>query len=259
DIDSITLTPTAVDPNAQIKVNGQVVASGSASQEIVLNDGINTITVEVTPVVGQSVTYLVHVEKEPGIYLSNLVPSVGTLTPAFASETFGYTQSVDYSVETIKFTPTAQNPNAQIMVNGAVVASGTESQAISLDVGDNKIAVMILEGGVILSMYTVDVTRSSSPYLTQILISGYLGPAVQIDPTPGNYDYTGNVPANASSVKIKPTAEDTNAVIKVNNEVVASGNLSQAIPISAGDNAVTITVTSATGGQTVQYNLTVHK
>ena len=45
---SVTVTPTSSDNNATITVNGTVVASGTASNDIPLSDGINTITVVIT-------------------------------------------------------------------------------------------------------------------------------------------------------------------------------------------------------------------
>ena len=47
-VTGITVTPTAAQGNATIKVNGTAVASGSASQNIALNVGANTITTIVT-------------------------------------------------------------------------------------------------------------------------------------------------------------------------------------------------------------------
>lgn len=48
EVDSMTVTPTATNPKASIKVNGQAVSSGAASQAIDLKVGENTITVEIT-------------------------------------------------------------------------------------------------------------------------------------------------------------------------------------------------------------------
>ena len=48
DVSSETVTPTAADPKAVIKVNGAVVASGTASGPIALSTGSNTITAAVT-------------------------------------------------------------------------------------------------------------------------------------------------------------------------------------------------------------------
>ena len=46
---TITLTPTLLDTNAMVKVNGMTVQSGMPSNPIPLNVGANPITVEVVP------------------------------------------------------------------------------------------------------------------------------------------------------------------------------------------------------------------
>ncbi|OYU71956.1 MAG: hypothetical protein CFE32_25150, partial [Alphaproteobacteria bacterium PA3] len=62
--------------------------------------------------------------------LSGLVPSAGTLAPAFASGTTSYTASVPYATTDITVTPTAVNALATITVNGVAVTSGSPSGSI---------------------------------------------------------------------------------------------------------------------------------
>jgi hypothetical protein len=49
--------------------------------------------------------------------LSNLVPSVGTLTPVFDSGTTGYTATSPFATDSITVTPTAADPGATIKVD----------------------------------------------------------------------------------------------------------------------------------------------
>ena len=58
---SITLTPTAADAGATIKVNGTAVTSGSASGTITLSTGITTVTTVVTAASGATKTYTLKV------------------------------------------------------------------------------------------------------------------------------------------------------------------------------------------------------
>lgn len=90
--------------------------------------------------------------------LSNLVLSVGTLSPPFASGTLSYTASVVSSSNTITVTPTAADASATVKVNGVVVTSGSPSAPITLSIGSNPITVLVSAvGGVTTQTYSVDV------------------------------------------------------------------------------------------------------
>lgn len=192
--------------------------------------------------------------------LTNISLSEGTLSPSFASTTYTYTTTVDYGTSAITVTPTAEDADAKIKVDGDAVTSGHSSLPIPLGDGETSIQVDVtpaVPGSD--STYIIKVSKASSPYLSEIVISGYMGKPVTITPTQGTFDYSETVPSNASNIKVTPTAEDPGAEIKVNGQVVASGSVSQSIPISSGANTISITVTPASGGSAVQYNITVTK
>ncbi len=68
DIAEITVTPTSVDGNATITVNGVAVNSGEASGNIALDVGINTITIVVTAENGVTTkTYVIELTREVGV------------------------------------------------------------------------------------------------------------------------------------------------------------------------------------------------
>jgi hypothetical protein len=63
-VTSLTVSPTAADGNATIKVNGSTVATGGTSGAIALSVGVNTITVVVTAQDGVTLkTYTVTVTR----------------------------------------------------------------------------------------------------------------------------------------------------------------------------------------------------
>lgn len=192
--------------------------------------------------------------------LTNIILSHGTLSPGFASTTYNYTTTVPFGTSAIAVMPTAEDENATIKVDGNTVESDTSSQAIPLNDGETNIQVLVTPAvpGTD-STYTIKVNKGSNPYLSEIVISGYMGKPVTINPTDGTFDYTATVPSNASSIKVKPTAQDSTAEIKVNGQTVASGDSSPAIPMNSGANTVTITVQPSSGGSAVQYNLTINK
>lgn len=98
--------------------------------------------------------------------LSDLSLSTGTLDPTFASATTDYTAAVGNSVTTITVTPTATDANTTITVNSESVASGSASDAISLDVGGNIITIVVTAQDETTETYTVTVTRAASSVAT---------------------------------------------------------------------------------------------
>ena len=162
----MTLTPTATNSGATIKVNGTVVASGSASQNLPLVVGANNIPVKVTAQDGVTIkTYTVVVTRapSPNDYLSNLKPSAGALSPTFSAGTVSYTASVVNGAASITITPTTAVPTSTVKVNGTTVASGTASAPIALNVGSNPITTVVTaQDGTTNRTYTLTVTRAPS-------------------------------------------------------------------------------------------------
>ena len=90
---------------------------------ITLVVGTNTIPVEVTAADGTTkITYTVTITRSPSsdATLSNLISSIGTLTPGFAPATTAYTLAVNHSVTTLTLTPTVNEPNATAVINGGL-------------------------------------------------------------------------------------------------------------------------------------------
>ena len=145
---NLTLTPTAANTNTTITVNGSPVVSGNPSGAISLSVGANVIT---NLVVSQSATvtniYTVTVTRAAAgtnAYLASLATSIDPLNPTFATNTFSYTNNVNFVVGNLTLTPTAADTNASIYVNGTLVASGNTSGIINLNVGTNIISVTVV-------------------------------------------------------------------------------------------------------------------
>src|SRR6266446_1763756 len=161
---SITITPTAADGNATVKVNGVTVSSGSASGSISLNVGSNIITTVVTAQDGITTkTYTLTVTRAGATNadLASLIPSSGSLTPAFASGTTNYSVSVSNTTASMTVTPTVADSNAAVKVNEVSVISGSPSAAISLAVGANIITTVVTaQDGITTNTYTLTATRA---------------------------------------------------------------------------------------------------
>ena len=164
---AVTVTPTTGDAGATVTVNGVIVGSGNVSGSIPLPVGTSAITVLVTA--GDSVTttaYTINVTRvsaalSANAYLIKLIPSSGTLTPAFGIQTYNYTATVSNGTASFTLTPVANNGNATIKVNGIVVPSGSTSPVIPLAVGSNTITTAVTaQDGITMKSYVIIMTRA---------------------------------------------------------------------------------------------------
>ncbi|HEX3075634.1 MAG TPA: cadherin-like beta sandwich domain-containing protein [Lachnospiraceae bacterium] len=192
--------------------------------------------------------------------LSGLTISAGTLTPDFSPSVVSYTTDVDNGVTTISVTPTAEDPQATITVNGTVVSSGSSSLPITLDIGANQIFVIVTSkvGGV-RKQYTVSVDRQPNNYLSSVTLT-YKGRGFsEVHTVTMNHTdvaYIDSVSSKASTVSITPYAEDTSVKIQIGNFQLQSGQTSEAIATSATTN-ITISVSDVKSIGTREYTLTI--
>ncbi|MBE7498473.1 MAG: cadherin-like beta sandwich domain-containing protein [Verrucomicrobiaceae bacterium] len=95
--------------------------------------------------------------------LASLTPSLGFLSPAFASATTSYTVQAPYASTSLSLTPIRLQSAATIQVNGVPVASGAASAAIPLGIGSNVINIVVTAAdGVTTKTYTVTVIRAAA-------------------------------------------------------------------------------------------------
>ncbi|WP_440114776.1 S-layer homology domain-containing protein [Paenibacillus sp. QZ-Y1] len=99
--------------------------------------------------------------------LQTLIPSAGSLSPAFDPGKDTYTISVPNSVYQIQLTPTALDPHAKIEIsvaNGAwqEVESGNASGNLPLQVGENTIVVKVTDSLGHVTEYRINAYRASS-------------------------------------------------------------------------------------------------
>ncbi len=93
--------------------------------------------------------------------LSALVPSVGTLSPAFASGTTIYYLSLSNTQTTVKLTPSSTSSFATIKVAGVSVSSGSQSSNIVLSVGNTTVSIAVTaQDTTTITTYTVVVNRA---------------------------------------------------------------------------------------------------
>lgn len=168
----IAVTPVTADPKATLFVNSKVVASGSLSDSVAVAVGTTPKVFEilVTAQDGASKLYAVAVTRAPSsdASLANLEPAGFALKPGFAGGTFEYADTVAFKVLSATLKPTASHPAAKITVNDSVVASGTVSKALGLDVGDNLVKVVVTaQDGKTKSTYNVKIVRKAKIILSR--------------------------------------------------------------------------------------------
>jgi len=258
---SITLTPTANNPNATVTVNGTVVAPGSASASIPINFGLNTITTIITSQDKSTTnTYVISIfHTSPGdASLASLALSSGTLSPAFSSGTTSYTADVTNTTTSITLTPSTNNGSAMITINGTTVTRGSASASIPLNVGSNTItAIVVAQDGINTKTYLITVNRAPSNIALLNAIS--LNPSSTLTSVagPGYANYATSVANSVSSIKVVPTAGDAMATVTVNGAAVISGTASPSIRLNVGPNTLTTVVTAEDGTTSLIYIITV--
>jgi gliding motility-associated-like protein len=257
---SITITPTVTGPGATIMVNGTSVVSGTASGSIPLSVGNNIITTTITAQDGTTTqTYTVTVARAPSsnAFLSGLKISSSNISPAFSQTNTGYTASVLHNITSVTVTPTTNDANATITVNGISVLSGIASAPVALNTGPNTITTIVTaQDGTTTDTYTVTATRALSSNANLALIhlsSGTLSPAFAAATT----SYTASVSNATASIAVTPTAVYSTTTITVNGTAVNSGTASAAIPLSVGSNTITLIGTAQDGVTTKTYTVTV--
>ena len=238
---TVTVTPTAEDPTATIKVNGISVESGEASGPITLQVGTNTIPVVVTTTDGISKTYTISIYRaSSNTGLNNLILNEGTLSPIFSTGTMHYKGNVAEDVTAVTVTPTVADPKATITVNGNLVDSGQASRPISLQGGTNIISVVVTAEDKTSKTYTIEIDK---PIDNQIVVTHV---------TLNKEELTLILRRNGEQLFATVHPDDaTNKEVRwssSNPAVATVDNSGYVTPIGVG--TTTITVTTVAGGET---------
>ena len=270
DVASVMLTPTVADTDASVTVDGTAVASGAASGAITLAVGVaKAIAIVVTAEDGTTTkTYTVTVTRaapatlSTDADLSGLTISAGTL-PAFAAATISYTVSVANDVASVTLTPTTNDDDASVTVDGSAVASGAASSAIALTAGVAKAIdiVVTAEDGTTTKTYTVTVTRAAPATLSSDAdLSALTLSAGALDPVfaAATEGYAVSVGNDVASITLTPTVADDGASVTVDGTAVTSTEASEPIDLAVGANDIAIVVTAENGTEKT-YTVTIDR
>ena len=253
----VELTPTSEIPTAKLAVDGIPVESGKPTAKLpVAGDVVFLVTAESEAHQNVSM-YSVAVHVDSNANLKALAMSAGGLDPAFAPTTFGYKSTPGFGTKTVKVTPTADDADAVIEVDGKVVKSGEASEDIPVEDGgkDTKITITCKSKDSRTTMtYTIDATNappSADASLKELALApGDLDP--KFDPKTLKYNVVQAF--GTKTMKVTPTANGPVTKLQVNGKDVASGKESEDEPVP-GDIKIELT---AQDGKTVEtYELTV--
>ncbi|MDQ8181181.1 cadherin-like beta sandwich domain-containing protein [Pelagicoccus sp. SDUM812005] len=180
EVDSIVIGPIAAHPLATLTVAGKSVAAGEISEALDLSFGENVIAVKVTAEDGTTKTYTIAIQRElsSDATLASLGTNIDLETGPlpFSSQSTSYRTSLADTMRAITLTPTAQNPNATVTVNGTAVSSGSTSDPIPLRLGINTINVTVTaQDGATTQSYILSITSTETPKIsidTSSLTSG---------------------------------------------------------------------------------------
>jgi len=171
-VTSLTVTPTAADPNAFfITVN-----NGPSPAAIPLNVGSNTITINVTAqdqIMTRSYTVTVTRAASSNADLSSLFVGTSPLVPAFQSHITSYAVSVPNNATTVDFGGAAADPTAIAYPSAGFGPFGASFAGSLTFIGQNSTFLMINVHAqdITIKSYTVQITRQTA-YETWAATSG---------------------------------------------------------------------------------------
>jgi hypothetical protein len=227
----LTSSTTSVTVSAQPAVSGDTVTingQATTSQVLTLDPPGSTTVVDI--VVSESNTSsrtytvrLVRAGLAESNSLESLAVSPGTLAPDFDPNTLPYTVTVASNIQSVNVTPTVQDSNATLTVNGQAATSG-QSRTITLNGPgqSSTITITVTAQNGNPKTYFIAVSRgvSNNNNLQSLSISpGALSPSFRASTT----DYTVDVSSSVTSVRVTPRLQDTDASMTVNGQATNSG------------------------------------
>ncbi len=173
--------------------------------------------------------------------LASLTLSDGALSPAFSRQVLIYTAAVPESTTSITVTPRAIDPNARIEVNGTQVVSGTASAAISTPLGDTVVTITVSSGAL---SQTTNVTASRSDATAPVATVSFPGDGFT---SASSIDVTGTSSDALGSVALV----EVNGIAATTSDGFATWRAAD-VPLSSGDNTLTVTTEDAPGNRNPQ-------
>jgi hypothetical protein len=233
--------------------------SGTASVAQNLDVGANDLTVVVTSQSGVKQNYKVIVTRAAAANadLATLVPSTGSLVPAFTASNIAYTMTVPNATSSIAFTPTYAATGATITVNGRAVLSGAKSADTLLAVGATVVSIVVTAPDkVATKTYKVTVTRQAS---SDANLKGLSVDSASLVPpfSPLVTNYYIQRENFRIAARTTATANDAGATIACQGAMTSG--VAKSLPIYPGSTPLKIDVTAQDGVTKKTYTLTSYR
>ena len=256
DITSVDVTPTVVDANATVTVDGNAVASGSSvTVSGLVSTSINTIPVVVTAENGDARSYSLQVERELNDDTSIAALEVTGIGGPYTVTQNGtnFSATVPHLVTSIDIKPSLSSPNSTVTVNGIATNSGGTVTVSGLEESDeNAIPIVVTAEDNDQLTYILRVNRQSNDARLDSLevVGETLSPA--FSPSVLSYDVT----VGTTSIDINATTNNGNAQITIDGQSALSGvDFTQALNI--GLNQIDIVITAQDNSNSETYTLQV--
>lgn len=190
------------------------------------------------------------------VQLSSLEINEGVLSPAFEPSIYSYFAEVSHDITAVSITPVVDDKNAKLLINGQLQASGSTIQ-ISLGAGNTNVQIKVVaEDGIHSSNYMLSIQReaSSNAALEDLILSdGKLSPAFTAD----QHTYNATVPYSVSQIRVSALTHEPNATLRINGNIVLSGEPTDPIKLKVGSNVITIEVTAQDGVTMQEYQINI--
>jgi len=182
--------------------------------------------------------------------LDGLQFTSGKLDPQFHTDILTYTLSIDSGLSVVNVVPTSIDSNiTSLTVNGVNRNSGVQSQDILLESTSTVTIVVTAENGTAASTYTVAINRIlnysrvdlSSLYVAT-MDNTYTEDVVSFLDMSNDTVYFDALP-DETQFKFKITPLNSNAVIRLNNNIIAKGEFTSGHTLNPGDQDTEFTVT----------------
>ncbi|GGJ14160.1 Ig-like domain-containing protein [Paenibacillus hunanensis] len=189
--------------------------------------------------------------------LSSVQLSEGVLIPIFTPAQTSYMASVQNDVYRITFTPTAEDSNATIRINGNTVQSGQASASIELQTGTNTITIEVLAAdGQTRKTYTIQVMREPNK---DARLQSLIGTPIAVTPTfnPAITQYTVNVANNVEQYSVQANVYNSLSTLTVTGATYDSSTNMYNTNLQVGTNTITLKVTAQDGQTSASYTVNV--
>lgn len=169
-VENVTVSATKADPNTVMSEDVTAAAGTTTGQAPIQLDGpgSNTrINIVVTAPNGTQKTYAVNVTRAElggNNNLQSLTVSPGTLSPSFSANRIFYRVNVDDNVTSVTVTPTLQDANSSMTINGQGTRAGQARSITLAPAGSStEIEIIVTASNGSAKTYLITVSRAALP------------------------------------------------------------------------------------------------